>query len=65
MSQSPLPDEFVTICSCVQEEIKTNNSHEFLNMSSFICILSYDFFFLKAKRIVFYSCLHAIVFIEH
>lgn len=65
MSQSQLPDEFVTICSCVQEEIKTNNSHAFRNLSSFAYILCYDFFCLKAERTVFYPCLYATVFIEH
>lgn len=54
MSQLQLPEEFVTICSCVQEEIKTNNSHAFLNLSSFTCILSYDFFaFLRQKELCF------------
>lgn len=54
MSQLQLPEEFVTICSCVQEEIKTSNSHAFLNLSSFACILSYDFFsFLRQKELCF------------
>lgn len=50
MSQSQLPDEFVTICSCVQEEIKTNNSHAFRNLSSFACILCYDFFLSEGRK---------------
>lgn len=62
MSQPQLPDEFVTICSCVQEEIETKNSHAFLNLSS----ASFPMIFsLLRQKELFYPCLYAVVFIEH